>query len=515
MKNQVQLITYPDSLGGNLGELNKILTEELGDKIGGVHILPFHPSSRDRGFSPLTYFRIDSRFGSWRDLEKISENYELMADLILNHISRESKIFQDYLKRGDKSKYKNYFISAENFCGDELDDSSRGIIRALKKFYRWFKRWDRIFHYRGVSCSALNKVYRPRKGNPFRLFTLAGGKIVALWCTFSRDQVDLNLENTGVRKMIIRAMTNLKKHGVSLLRLDAVGYVIKKKDTSCFMIPETYQFISYLSRKAHERDLIIIPEVRCHYSWQLNLAEQENVDYVYDFCLPALVLYSLFGKDFSKLRDWLWIRPHNQVTTLDTHDGIGIIDVEGFLGEDETENLIEEIYARGGEIVRKATGESSENVDNYQINTTYFSALGENGADYLLARAIQFFTPGVPQVYYMGWLAGKNDREKMEETGVGRDLNRHNYTLAEIKKERRRQVVKDLEKLMDFRSNYPAFQGKFNLSKSAKHKLEMQWRKDEYFCRLFIDLKTRRGLIEYRDKKSGKVKKWDFIKKVK
>lgn len=514
MKNQVQLITYPDSLGGNLKELNQILKEELGDKIGGVHILPFNPSSGDRGFSPLTYFKVDPRFGDWKDIEKISQNYELMADLILNHISRESKMFQNYLQQGDKSKYKDYFISAKKFCGDEEKNGSKGLIKILKRFWRWFKRWDRIFHFRGVSSLALKKVYRPRKGNPFRLFTLAGGKVVALWCTFSRDQVDLNLDNQEVRKMITKAMTNLKKHGVGLLRLDAVGYAIKKKNTSCFMIPETYQFISYLSRKAHERDLMIVPEVRCHYSWQLNLAEQENVDYVYDFCLPALVLYSLYEKDFSKLRDWLWIRPHNQVTTLDTHDGIGIIDVEGFLGDKETENLIKNICACGGETVCQATGESSENVDNYQINTTYFSALGEDKKYYLIARAIQFFTPGIPQVYYVGWLVGRNDREKLEETGAGRDLNRHNYTRAEIKKERKRKVVKRLEELMDFRSNYPAFGGKFYLYKSSKHKLEMEWKKKKYFCRLFVNLKNKTAFIEYTDKKSGRNKKWDFIKNI-
>lgn len=45
----------------------------------------------------------------------------------------------------------------------------------------------------------------------------------------------------------------------------------------------------------------------------------------------------------------------------------------------------------------------------HQYNCTYYSALGGNARHYLLARAIQFFTPGIPMVYYVGLFAGLND----------------------------------------------------------------------------------------------------------
>ena len=500
MKNKVQLITYPDSLGKDLKELNQILRKELGNKIGGVHILPFYPSSGDRGFSVLTHLKVDSQFGNWQDIKKISQKYEVMTDLMVNHISRQSEIFQDFLRKGPKSKYRDYFITASQF-------SNQGRRGFWSHVWDFFRKIDKVFHYQGVSRKALEKIYRPRQGSPFQIFNIYDNRKVPIWCTFSRDQIDLNLENPKVRQMLTRAMGKLSGNGVDMLRLDAVGYSIKRKGTSCFMIPETYELVSSLGEEAHRKNLAIVPEVRGHYSWQIKLASREKVDYVYDFCLPALVLHSLYEKNFQKLKKWIKIRPDNQVTVLDTHDGIGIVDVEGFLGARETEKLIKNIYVRGGEeLVGKASGENSQNVDNYQINTTFFSALGESEFEYLLARAIQFFVPGIPQVYYVGWLVGVNDREKFEKTGVGRDLNRHNYTWEEIRRERQRRVVKNLEELMEFRNSYPAFSGKFTLKESSKDILELEWSKGKYFCRLFINLKKRQAVIRYRNPKTGKLK---------
>src|SRR6056297_2197221 len=500
MKNKVQLITYPDSLGKDLKELNQILKKELGDKIGGVYILPFYPSSGDRGFSILTHLKVDPKFGSWKDVEKISQTYDLMTDLIVNHISSQSEIFRDFLSRGSKSKYKGYFITASQF-------SNQGKNGFLIRILDFFKKLDKVFHYKGVSRKALKRIYRPRQGSPFQIFQARNGRKVPVWCTFSRDQIDLNLENRKVRQMLTRAMEKLSKNGANMLRIDVAGYAIKKKGTSCFMIPETYELVSELGKEAHKKNLTIVPEVHGYYGEQIKLAGGENVDYVYDFCLPALVLHSLYQKDFRKLKKWIKIRPDNQVTVLDTHDGIGIVDVEGLLGERETKKLIKNIYVRGGkELVEKASGENSQNVDNYQINTTFFSALGESDFEYLLARAIQFFIPGIPQVYYVGWLAGSNDEEKFQETGVGRDLNRRNYAWEEIKRERKRKVVRNLEKLMEFRSNYPVFSGEFTLKESSPNILEIEWQKGKNFTSLFIDLKSKKVEIKYQDPKEGKLK---------
>lgn len=146
-----------------------------------------------------------------------------------------------------------------------------------------------------------------------------------------------------------------------------------------------------------------------------------------------------------------------QFTTLDTHDGIGIVDVKDLLPDEEIEMVKEQMYKQGANVKKIYSSEAYNNLDIYQINTTYYSALGNNDAAYLLARAIQFFAPGIPQVYYVGLLAGENDLELMEQTKNGRDINRHYYGLEEIKEQQKRPVVQKLKELMVLRNTDPAF----------------------------------------------------------
>src|SRR5438552_2413060 len=94
--------------------------------------------------------------------------------------------------------------------------------------------------------------------------------------------------------------------------------------------------------------------------------------------------------------------------------------------------LVETIHERSAGQSRKATGAAASNLDLYQVNCTFYDALGRRDDEYLLARAIQFFAPGIPQVYYTGLFGGVNDMELLARTGVGRDINRHYYTAGEI-----------------------------------------------------------------------------------
>ena len=146
-----------------------------------------------------------------------------------------------------------------------------------------------------------------------------------------------------------------------------------------------------------------------------------------------------------------------QFTTLDTHDGIGIVDVKDLLPDEEIEKVKEQMYSKGANVKMIYSSEAYNNLDIYQVNTTYYSALGNNDSAYLLARAIQFFAPGIPQVYYVGMLAGENDIELMERTKNGRDINRHYYTVGDIENEQSRPVVRKLKELMELRNTHPAF----------------------------------------------------------
>jgi len=284
--------------------------------------------------------------------------------------------------------------------------------------------------------------------------------------------------------------------------MDAVGYAIKKAGTSCFMIPDTFRFIESLTQKAHKLGMEVLVEVHSHYLQQLDIARK--VDWVYDFALPPLVLHSLFAGDARSLAHWLAIRPQNSITVLDTHDGIGVIDVgsggtgdPGLLAPDEIDKLVETIHSRSNDQSRQATGASANNLDLYQVNCTFFDALGRRENEYLIARAIQFFVPGIPQVYYVGLLAGTNDMELLARTQVGRDINRHYYTASELQSALADPVVRQLLDLILLRNTHPAFAGEAHVATPTNQTLAITWKGNGHWAKLDVDLAEPRALIAY------------------
>lgn len=203
-----------------------------------------------------------------------------------------------------------------------------------------------------------------------------------------------------------------------------------------------------------------------------------------------LLLHALYFGNSTYLKHWLEICPRKQYTTLDTHDGIGVVDVRGLLPEEEIDAAKEYLFQYGANVKRVYNTEKYNNLDIYQINCTYYSALGDNDKAYLLARAVQFFAPGIPQVYYVGLLAGKNDIDFLESTKEGRNINRHYYTESEIEKEVQRPVVKELLKLMELRNTHPAFNGEFYMKPSDKAQLILGWKNGDSQLELHADMKN-------------------------
>ncbi len=198
-----------------------------------------------------------------------------------------------------------------------------------------------------------------------------------------------------------------------------------------------------------------MPEIHEHYSIQMKIADHDY--FIYDFALPMLTLHALYSGRSDCLAKWLTLSPMKQFTTLDTHDGIGVVDARDLLTQEELDYTSEKLYEVGANVKKVYSSASYNNLDIYQINSTYYSALGDDDASYLLARAIQCFAPGIPQIYYVGLLAGKNDIQLLETTKEGRNINRHYYSLAEIAEETERPVVKALFDLLRFRNTSPAF----------------------------------------------------------
>ena len=463
LRNQVQLITYPGSLGGTLADVTRFIDTYLKEVIGGVHILPFYPSSADRGFAPLSHMLVDPQFGTWEDIKTISGDYDLVVDLVVNHVSSESEYFQSYVQDGPDSAYAACFLDVDLF---------------LKRY--------------NATAEDLSDVYRPRQTLPFSAFTLADGSIRKIWTTFSKYQIDLDVEAEETKVLLQQFINQLVDHGANMIRLDAVGYAVKRPGTSCFLIPETYDFLQWV-RGAVPPAVEILAEVHREPSLQQDLLESESVEWVYDFSLPFLMLHALYAQDVGNLRNWIAKRPSKMITTLDTHDGIGVVDVEDLMTEEEIKDTAEWVKHNGAVIALRAlkTEDSISSVGVYQLDSAYYSALGEDDDAYITARAVQFFIPGIPQVYYVGLLAGTNDRKQFTRTQHGRDLNRHNYTWAEIETAMEQDVVQRLLRLMRLRSTHPAFNGTFSLLPSDSGVLILRWELGNQFCEATIDVQSK------------------------
>ena len=477
MKNQVQLITYVDRLsGGGFRALQELLDGSLEGLFGGAHLLPFYfpIDGTDAGFDPIDHTQPDSRLGSWDDVRALAADRELMADLIVNHVSSRSPQFQDFKKRGDGSPYADLFLTYADVFPE------------------------------GASEQELCTLYRPRPGLPFTKVRLDDGTERLLWTTFTAEQIDIRVHSSSGSAYLRQILREFQSAGIRAIRLDAVGYAIKKSGTTCFMIPETFAFIAELRAQAHALGIEVLVEIHAYHQDQIAIAKQ--VDWVYDFALPPLVLHALYTRNTARLKHWLTISPRNCVTVLDTHDGIGVIDVgadrkgmeilPGLLTSEEIDDLVETIHARSNGDSLRATGAAANNLDLYQVNCTFYDALGQRDDEYLIARALQFFVPGIPQVYYVGLLAGANDLDLLQRSSVGRDINRHYYTDAEITAEISRPVVRALFDLIRFRNTHPAFAGKFHLLPGTDAEIQLEWRNGNEWARLHVNLHAMDATIQ-------------------
>ncbi len=471
MRTRPQLITYPDSLGGSLRSLDELLRTRLAGCFSGVHVLPPFPSSGDRGFAPLTYERIDPRFGTWEDVARIARAGDLALDLIVNHVSRRSPEFADFERRGRSSPHADRFLTLDKvWPGGEPDPDDLARI-----------------HLR-----------RPRPWSSFTI--LETGASERVWTTFGRDdpseQIDLDVRSPAARAYLAEQLERFAVHGVRLVRLDAVGYVAKRAGTSCFMVrPDVEAFLAWARSVADPLGLELLTEVHAPRTEQHRLVDTGC--WVYDFVLPGLVLHALRTCSADRLAAHLATSPSRQITTLDSHDGIPVQpDLDGILTVDESRALVDECLARGANLSRLYTtaGRPDPAFDAHQVNIAYAAAVGSEDA-YVLARAIQLFAPGVPQVYYVGLLAGDNDHAAVASSGEGRAINRRDYARAEIDAALERPVVRRILRLLRLRHDHPAFEGELAVAAEGP-RLRLSWSGTAGSATLEADLAAGSGLVD-------------------
>ncbi|CAH8242478.1 sugar phosphorylase [Vibrio aestuarianus] len=442
------LITYGDSFSTQaeptLTTMKSFADRYLKDTLSNIHILPMFPYTSDDGFSVVDYRQVDPNLGDWEQLNALSENFDLMYDCVINHISKSSDWFQGYLA-GDV-KYQDYFVESD----PSLDYSS---------------------------------VTRPRALPLHTPFSKASGETVHVWTTFSDDQIDINFHSPKVLLESIDILLMYAANGGRSIRLDAIGFIWKKLGSTCIHLEEAHEIIKLWR--------IILDEVMpgTLLITETNVPHQENVSYfgrgdeahmVYQFPLPPLTLHALMSENSEILTQWATSLTSEAMARLDqgdqttyfnflaSHDGIGVRPTEGILTDEDRQMMCTQVERKGGRVNYKNNGDGTQSP--YELNINYLSAITEpadsiddKAKKFIAAQSILLSFIGVPAIYYHSLLGSENDVQGMLDSGINRRINREKLDLAKLESELadedslRSKVFTSMTRLLNLRQQYAAF----------------------------------------------------------
>jgi len=443
-QNDTILITYGDMVRQNdqnsLQTLAAFLKKYLADVVSTVHILPFYPFSSDDGFSVIDYKQVNPDFGNWEDVAQLGENFRLMFDAVVNHVSSQSVWFQGYLK-GDPN-FEEYFTVIE----PDTD---------------------------------LSRVFRPRATpvlTPYE--TSIGEKLV--WTTFSADQIDLNFANPEVLIEVIDILLFYVAHGADFIRLDAVTFIWKEIGTTCINSAHTHRIVQTI------RSIFDLAAPNVAVITETNVPHKDNIAYfgdgtneaqmVYNFALPLLTLHAFHAKDVSTLSQWVGTLdlPSDQATFfnfLACHDGIGMLPVRNILSLEDLSEFVERTPKLGGFVSYKSNEDGSHSP--YELNINYLDALSDpdhqkNGVEltakrFLASQSIMLALRGVPGIYFHSLFGSQNWNDGVEETGRYRTINRQKLERERLERELadpkslRYLVFKGFRHMLKIRKSNPSF----------------------------------------------------------
>ena len=562
-KNQVQkgliLNAYPDSLGGNLAYLVNLLAHEpLKGTFQNFYVLPtLFNSDLDRGFSIIDY-DLNTPLVENSALSQLkSMGIGLKLDIVLNHLSVSSPEFKDLMAFGDESSNVNFFIDWNKFWQGNGSMNEQGVIVPKPEFKdKLFTRkpglpvlqvpfpdhsfrpyWNTFYQkiklsekFIEAACKVLNLAIEQSKTlhstierklingeNPTKAIESLGLQITEVVPLVRvhlslLGQMDLNAQHPEVWHYYKNTLKKLSGYGGQIIRLDAFAYLHKSVGQSNFFnIPETWEYLHRLQNMAQEFSIEILPEIHAQYGKHLHDEVSAEGFPIYDFFLPGLIIHTIENKDKAPLIKWageIQEKGFRLINMLGCHDGIPLLDLDGdpeqplmsqgLLTSGQIEALIEKIVARGGRI-KNLFGPDGEKITYYQVNATYFSALGEDPDKMLMARALQLFMPGTPQIWYLDLFGGTNDYQAADaDQGNHKEINRTNLTHDFIEQKIKTPLVLKQLELLKLRALHPAFDGVLSVSESSEnHWFEMKWTHGTSWALLEVNLNQTSFTISY------------------
>lgn len=543
-KTGTLLNAYCDSMGGQLSDIVSVLKrKELAGAFESFYILPsVFNCDLDRGFSLIDY-ELNESLAAKQDIEELRNmNIRLMMDFVLNHISVLSPQFQDILKKGDDSEYRDFFIDWNRFwegCGEMTAD---GYIQPDEKYIKdmFFRKaglpilmvrfpdgrevpyWNTFYqevNYPDLNayelvrdlgmqyCAAeeIAKIFNTSEKDPSKLDLGRWNKYKDAVVDYIQSrrtylgQMDLNIKSDLVWDYYRSTLAKLASYGTSIVRLDAFAYAPKEPGEKNFLNdPGTWDLLEKVAAIARENGLIVLPEIHASYEEKIYETLAEKGYMVYDFFLPGLLIDAFERKSGVYLKKWIdeiVAKKIRTVNMLGCHDGIPLLDLKGLLPEESIQNVIDTTVKRGG-YVKDLHG--AKNV-YYQVNATYYSALGESDQRMLMARAIQLFMPGKPQVWYLDLFAGKNDYEAMARAGAGghKEINRTNLTMEQIEEGLGKEVVRKQLTMLKMRNSSPVFAEDAEISCEVDgSEMSIVWQSEAGRAELKVDFENETSEIQ-------------------
>ena len=560
ISNGVMLNVYPDSIGEKFRDSIAMLKmEEFKDVFSLIYVLPtFFNSDLDRGFSIIDY-DINKELVDEKDLKDLNElQIKLKFDIVLNHLSVASPQFKDMLQHGDKSKFKDFFINWNEFWEGNGTKNEDGIIIPKPEFLnKLFMRksglpilkvrfpdgteqpyWNTFYQqitYNPIAEADLQSIEGLTETQKQSVVTLVNAAINDNqdFATLNFDdcapfkseilqiveqkrsylgQMDVNAASPLVWEFYEETLKKLSGYGCTILRLDAFAYLHKQVgESNFFNIPGTWEYLERIKKIAQQNNLMLLPEIHAEYGLHLHDEVANEGYYIYDFFLPGLTIHTIESQTSSALIRWakeIIAKGYKTVNMLGCHDGIPVLDLKGkevngvynkgLLEDAEIESIMNTIMERGGR-VKNLYDPSGNKISYYQINATFFSALGENEQKLLLARAIQMFMPGIPQIWYLDIFAGKNNYEAADNGGSAghKEINRTALSMNDIEEGLKTEIVKKQLEIIRLRNTSDAFSGEVEINDFADDILDIKWTNGTSIAHLIANLNSKGFTIKH------------------